>query len=180
MSILNIQYIISGKERTIDLDLSKKNEWTFLDDLDLNENDTFNINNDDFKVSFDLNLYKKRHNLHIFSAYACEEHNYFNLDFPFYLVWVNNSNVYALIQENKKSNDIRDDLNGIKLRKESLNEMFRGLFKEKPTYFEESNSRCKSIKNLEELPKNGAEVRSFEETDPVTGKVSSYASFVPI
>ncbi len=61
MSILNIQYIISGKERTIDLDLSKKNEWTFLDDLDLNENDTFNIHNDDFKVSFDLNLYKKRH-----------------------------------------------------------------------------------------------------------------------
>lgn len=149
-----IEYNLKNNKESIEFELENKSslEWKFLDDQELILKDKIYIEDESFEISFKLNLYKKNVNLHIFSVLAEDDCGYFGLEYPFYLIWINNSNVYTFVQNNKKSNEIFDELNGIPLKKEYIQIFLEGLFRNPPTYYTESTSRSKSIKNLEELP----------------------------
>ena len=83
---------------------------------------------------------------------ASQEYSYFGLDYPFYLIWINNANVFTFVQENVKSDKLFDDLNGIELLKVNIDDFMNSLFRNPPQYYLDSTSRSKSIRNLKELP----------------------------
>ena len=152
MDKLDVTYFISNKETSVSLDDNTKSKWTFLDNLELKVNDKIEIYEETNQFLCELNLYKKRANLHIFSCVCSETDRYFSLDYNFFLVWVNNANIYTFIQNNKKSNKIKENNNNIYMTDENIKIIFNGLFNNHPVYYEDSASRAKSIKKLEELP----------------------------
>lgn len=149
-----IDYNLKNNKESIEFDLENKGsiDWKFLDDQELELKDKIFLKDKSADITFKLNLYKKNVNLHIFSVMAEQSYSYFGLEYPFYLVWINNSNVYTFVQNNKKSNEVRDELNGIKLTESMIKEFLQSLFRNPPTYYTESTSISKSITNLEELP----------------------------
>ena len=154
MSILELTYQLKN-EISIKLDYTNKSNvnWNFLDNLELKENNKFFIEDEENNFFHQLNLYKKRNNLHIFSCCSTQMFDYFGHDFYFYLIWINNTNVYCIVQDNLKQNKIKENNNNIFMESEDFDVLLEGLFLNKPTYYLDSNSRCKSIKNLEKLPK---------------------------
>ena len=150
-----IEYNLKNNKESIEFDLENKGsiDWKFLDDQELKLKDKIYIEDKSGNISFKLNLYKINVNLHIFSVMAEQNYSYFGLEYPFYLIWINNANVYTFVQNNKKSYEVYDELNGIPLKNEVTQTFLQTLFRNPPTYYTESTSRSKSIKNLEELPK---------------------------
>jgi hypothetical protein len=98
--------------------------------------------------------------------------------YPYYLVWVNNTNTYCFIQENQKLSNIKDDINGICLREETLRNIFKSLFFTCPIYYLKSTSRCKGIKKISELPKP-VKVEVVEEHNE-SEIPHKYISYLPI
>ena len=188
MNELDLHYTISNKELEATIDDSNKSEWSFLDELELKEKDTFEIDDLENRYYCQLNLYRKRGNLHIFSCIVNDIYNYFDAQYVFYLVWINNANVYTFVQENVKSNSVKDDLGNGYMNGEDIDIMFSGLFRNFPVYYEESTSRSKSIKKLELLPlkltksvigSNGGTMYSLENGEMV-GKPVQTIRFMPI
>ena len=154
MVILDISYLLKIKE-SIQLDSKQKNKninWKFLDNRELKINNKFFINDSENNVYHELNLYKKRNNLHIFSCCSSYTFDFFGLDYYYYLIWINSTNVYCLIQNNKKNNKIKENNNNIFMENNHFENLLDGLFFNKPIYYLDSTSRCKSIKKLEILP----------------------------
>ena len=150
-----IEYDFKNDFQSIEFDLENKDsiEWKFLDEQELKLNDKIYIKDNSKHISYKLNLYKKNVNLHIFSVLGNESCDYFGFEYPFYLAWINNANVYTFVQDNEKTKKIWSDVGGAVLSEEDLQIFLQTLFKNPPTYYTESTSRSKSIKKLQKLPK---------------------------
>lgn len=150
--MLDLTYTISNQEKTISNDNHPHPDWLYLDKLTLGVGDQFEIDECDEDICHHLKLYQKRENVHIFSGISYIEEKYAVFVFPYYLVWVNNTNAYCFIQKNQKIPNFKDKNNGISFPEKNLENLFKGLFETRPIYYLESTSRCKGIKNISELP----------------------------
>ena len=176
--MINLSYTISNKKETISLDNHPNQEWLYLDKQTLRVGDQFEIDDSSNNINHHLRLYQRKENIHIFSGVSDLYDNYAALMYPYYLVWVNNTNTYCFIQENQKLPNIKDDINGICLEEESLKSLFKGLFFNCPIYYLESTSRCKGIKKITELPKPfKVEVVEEHSESEIPHK---YISYLPI
>ena len=151
---MNVEYNLFNNKNQITFEIQNKDsiDWKFLDECNLRLNDKIKVSNNEAGTYFSLNLYQKNVNLHVFSVVASQEYSSFGLDYPFYLVWIDNANVFTFVQENVKSDKLFDDLNGIELLKVNIDDFMNSLFRNPPLYYLDSTSRSKSIKNLNELP----------------------------
>lgn len=149
MVVLDISYNF-GKNNTksITFDTINKNDiqWTFLDSLELRKNNIINMYQNDEKLFFKLKLFDKNKNLHIFLCETGWEEKYHYEEYLFYFVWINNTNNYCFIQNNKKLEEVQS------FPEDFLDIFFDGLFLKKPIYFENSESRSKSIYKIKQLP----------------------------
>ena len=176
--MLNLTYTISNQKESISIDKHPNQEWLYLDKQTLRVGDQFEIDDPSHNIEHHLRLYQKKENIHIFSGVSDLYENYAALMYPYYLVWVNNSNTYCFIQDNQKVPNIKDDINGICLPEETIRSLFKGLFFTCPVYYLESNSRCKGIKKISELPKPfKAKVVEEHNDSEIPHK---YLTFLPI
>ncbi len=150
--MLDLTYTISNREKTISIDNHPHPDWLYLDKLTLSVGDQFEIDECDQDISHHLKLYQKRENVHIFSGISYIEEKYAAFVFPYYLVWVNNTNAYCFIQNNQKIPNFKDKNNRNTFPEKNLENLFNGLFETRPIYYLESTSRCKGINNISELP----------------------------
>ena len=176
--MLDLTYTISNQEKTISTDNHPHPDWLYLDKQTLRVGDQVEIDDPSHNIEHHLKLYQKKGNIHIFSGVSDLYENYAALMYPYYLVWVNNSNTYCFIQDNQKVPNVKDDINGICLPEETIRSLFKGLFFTCPVYYLESNSRCKGIKKISELPKPfKAEVVEEHNDSEIPHK---YLTFLPI
>lgn len=149
MVVLDISYNF-GKNNTksITFDTINKDnvDWTFLDNLELRKNNKINLHYHEDNLNFNLKVFEKNQNLHIFMCSVFWEEQYHYEEYSFYFVWINNTNIYCFIENNIKSEEI------INFPEDFIDIFFDGLFLKKPIYFENSVSRSKSINKIKQLP----------------------------
>ena len=171
--MLHLTYTISNKTNTISTEEYPDKKWLYLDQLKLQIGDYIEIYDEENNSEHNLRLYQKNDNIHIFSGITFD---YFQ--FPYYLVWDNNTNVYYFIQDNMKTEKIKDDLgNRIYLTDKSLKKLFEGLFSICPRYDSETQ-------NIDfKLPANSVELKELEDNTCSldSGFIShKIVTFVPI
>ena len=149
MVVLDISYNF-GKNNTksITFDTINKDnvDWTFLDNLELRKNNKINLYYEVDSLNFNLKVLEKNQNLHIFLCSASWAEQYHYEEYLFYFVWINNINIYCFIENNIKSEEV------INFPEDFMDIFFDGLFLKKPIYFENSESRSKSIYKIKDLP----------------------------
>ena len=139
--MLHLTYTISNKTNTISTKEYPDQKWLYLDKQKIQIGDYIEIYDKENDIEHNLRLYQKNDNIHIFSGITYSFGKFFSLEYPYYLVWDNNPNVYYFIQDNMKVENIKDECgNRIYLTDESLKKLFEGLFSICPRYDSETQN----------------------------------------
>ena len=162
--MLDLTYTISNKTNTISTEEYPDKKWLYLDQLELQIGDYIEIYDEENDCEHNLRLYQKNDNIHIFSGVTFDYFQY-----PYYLIWDNNTNVYYFIQDNIKAEQIKDDLGNKRcLSDETIKKLFEGLFSIHPR----QDSKTQNIDF--KLPASPIEFKEIEDhtCSPGSGFIS--------